>query len=314
MNRTENEPEDILDAIIVGGGTAGLSAALLLGRSRRRVLVCHGGAPRNAPAAHSHSFFTRDGTPPLELLRIGREQLEPYDGVRLVEAEVLEVTGTEEGFIVALADGTRHHARKILLATGVYDELPPIEGLRELWGTGVIHCPYCHGWEVRDQPLAIRSDGEIAVEFALLLKGWSDDIILCTDGPSTLIPSDRARLAAHGIAIREEPIARLEGEDGELRRIVFANGESIERRALFFRAPQQQRSDLPARLGCAFTDDGKVKVDEMMQTSVPGIYAAGDMTTPMQQVVMAAAAGSLAGVMMNVAIGRESKEREGDSR
>lgn len=310
MKRTENEPEDMLDAIIIGGGTAGLSAALLLGRSRRRVLVCHGGDPRNAPAPHSHSFFTRDGVSPLELLRIGREQLEPYDGVRLVEAEVLDITGGEKGFIVTLADGTRHRARKILLATGVYDELPPIEGLRELWGTGVVHCPYCHGWEVRDQPIAIRSDGEMAVEFALMLKGWSDDIILCTDGPSTLIASDRERLAGYGITIREEPIVRLEGEDGELRRIVFANGEPIERRALFFRAAQRQRSDLPARLGCGFTDDGKVKVDEMMQTTVPGIYAAGDMTTPMQQVVMAAAAGSLAGIMINVAIGREKMGEE----
>jgi thioredoxin reductase len=294
-----------VDVIIIGAGAAGLSGALMLGRARRRVLVCDGGDPRNAPASHSHSFFTRDGVPPLEMLRIGREQLDAYEGVRVVKGDVSDVVAEEDRFAVTLGDGSRHRARRILLATGVRDELPPIGGLRELWGKSVVHCPYCHGWEVRGEPLALYADGEMAVEFAALLKGWSDDLAICTDGPSTISPEDRARLAANGIAIHEEPIERLEGRDGNLERIVFTGGKSIERRALFIRPPQRQRSALAARLGCEFTDAGHVKVDATMQTTVPGVYAAGDMAMPMQQVVMAAGAGSQAGAAINGALCRE---------
>ncbi len=302
MEHLEND----VDVVIVGGGAAGLSAALLLGRSVRRVLVCDGGAPRNAPAVHSHSFFTRDGESPLEMLRIGREQLAIYEGVRIVHDSVVDIKAEGNGFTAVLGNGDSYHAGRVLLATGVADELPPIEGIRELWGKSVMHCPYCHGWEIRGEPIAVCADGDQALESVILLRAWSQDVVLCTNGSTNISAGDRDRLAAGGIPVYEEPILRLEGTDGTLERITFVGGESILRHALFLRPMQRQRSDLATRLGCEFTDDGKVKVDPVTSlTSVPRIYAVGDMATMMQQVVVAAAMGAQAAMMMNNEIIRE---------
>jgi thioredoxin reductase len=297
------EDTPLYDVIIVGGGPAGLSAALVLGRARRRVLVLDSGQPRNAPSPASHSLFTRDGTPPFELLRIGREQLQPYEKVDVRETQAVDAARDDDGaFSIALADGTRHRARRLILATGMLDKLPEIEGMRELWGTGVLHCPYCHGWEERDQPLALYARGEFAVEFAGTLRGWSHDLVICSNGPSGLGDEERAKLARYQIDLREEVIARLEGKDGALGRIVFEDGSAIERRALFVRFPQRQHSDLAERLGCELTDRHQVVIDAYYRTSVPGVYAAGDLARPMQQVVLAAADGAHAAIILNHAL------------
>lgn len=289
----------MFDVVIVGGGTAGLSAALVLGRARRRVLVCSAGPARNAPAHAAHGFFSRDGVPPADLLRAGREQLAPYATAEVRDLAVCDVTGTAGRFEVALADGSREQCRRVLFATGVADELPDIPGLRDLWGSGVFHCPYCHGWEVRDEPLAVYGNDAAALHLALLLPQWSPDVVLLTDGRPCFTDEERLRLHRRGVAIYEEPVLRLEGRHGRLDHIVFATGDGITRRGLFLRAPQRQRSDLPARLGCAIVD-GHVQVDARGQTSVPGIYAAGDMTkTPFQQLIVAAADGALAGAIIN---------------
>lgn len=287
------------DVLIVGGGPAGLSAALLLGRARKRVLVCDSGEPRNAPSPEVHNFLSQDGIEPAALLRIGREQLSRYDGVEHRVGKVTEVERQAGGFLINLGDDTQVFARKVLLATGVVDELPPIEGIRELWGKSVLHCPYCHGWEVRDQPLAIYGNGDGGFDLARLISGWSQDIVLCTDGPAELTTEQRNQLDANGIGVREEKIARLEGSNGTLETIVFENGSALARHALYVRPKQRQRSDLAERLGCAFTPHGQVVVDEMGRTSVPGLFVAGDATTLMQQVVTAAAGGAKAGGMMN---------------
>lgn len=190
-----NERNEIYDCIIVGGGSAGLSAALVLGRARRKVLVCDKGNPRNAPAHESHSFFTRDGTNPLELLKIGHQQLKPYKTVEFQSLGVKGIKKTGAQFEVVFDDGTSRKSRKILLAFGVVDEFPPIENFAEFWGTSVFHCPFCHGYEVRDQPLAVVGRGEIGVGMVALLKSWSADLVLCTNGKAELSADERKVLA-----------------------------------------------------------------------------------------------------------------------
>ena len=292
------------DAIVVGGGTAGLSAALVLGRARRRVLVVDAGHPRNAPAAAAHGYFTRDGTPPHHLLAVGREQLRSYPSVELRPGEAIDARRLDDAFAIDLNDGTRERSRALVLATGVRDDLPAIPGFRDFWGRGVYHCPYCHGWEVRDHPLAVYANGEVATHLAPLIRQWSRDLILLTDGPATFDATARARFEALGIRLIDEPLARLEGTD-RLERIVFAGGASVARTGLFVRPPQRPRNELARQLGCALVEDGPVgliQTDATQQTTVPGVYAAGDVATPMQQLVTAAATGAMAAAMINHAL------------
>jgi len=283
----------------VGASNAGLSAALTLGRSRRRVLVLDGGPPRNASAAHAHNFFTRDGTPPLELLRIGREQLAPYDVlVRPVEARAARATAV--GFALQLADDTEVTARALILATGITDLLPDIPGFRELWGRGVYHCPYCHGWEIRDQRVAVYANGPMSFHAAVLLHHWAPQPTLCTNGPADLDAAQLATLRGLGVRLVETSVAALEAGPAGMQAIVFSDGSRLPVDAVFARVAQQQRTDLAAQLGCAFTEDGLyVQVNPFGLTSVPDVYAAGDLTGPFQQVVAAAAAGAMAAAMLN---------------
>jgi thioredoxin reductase len=288
----------MMDVIIVGGGVAGLSAALVLGRARRRTLVVDDGAPRNAPSPAAHSVFTRDGASPAELLRIARAQLAPYTSVELRDGRAVSLRRAPEGFVVGLVDGADVRARRIVLALGVRDVLPAIDGLAALWGRGVLHCPYCHGWEVRDAPWALYASGSVAMEMAPLLLQWSRDLLLCTSGPAELAPSEREALIRHGVRIIETPIRRLEGAVA-LDRIIFADGHVESRRALFLRPAQMIASDLAQQIGCEQTEAGLIRIGSDHQTSVPGVYAAGDATTPVQQIVVAAASGAQAAMMLN---------------
>lgn len=315
--RTEEAGKVRYDAVVVGAGSAGLSAALVLGRSRRRVLVLDGGEPRNAPAAGVHGFFTRDGTSPGELLEIGREQLKPYGGVEYRAERATEARGEDGAFEVTLEDGETVSARKLVLATGVLDELPETPGFWELWGRGVYHCPYCHGWEIRDRPLAVMAEGDEIVERAVLIRNWSRDLVALTDG-SPLGDEARARLGALGVRVREEKISRLEGEsDGSegLSRIVFEDGSTLEREGLFSGPPQRQRSSFAASLGCEVEAMGPaaefVKADRMTgETSVPGVYAAGDAGSPPQSVANAVASGANAAAFLNHVLCGEDAEAE----
>jgi thioredoxin reductase len=314
-----------LDVVIVGGGPAGLNAALTLGRARRRVLLVDGGQPRNAPAQAVHGFLSRDGLPPAELRHIGREQLARYPTVEVRDTEVLNVQAIDEpdgnggGFAVTLADRSVTRARRLLLATGLVDQLPPIDGLAERWGRSVLHCPYCHGWEVRDQALAVLGAGPRAVQLAAHLTRFSPDVALCTNG-APLDSDSRGLLAGLGVAVREEPVQRLDGEGGRLDRVVFAAGPPLARHAVFVRAPYRQRSDLPARLGCALLEDGTVAVDDLGRTSIPGVHAAGDLARrpslpfATAQVVMAAAAGATAAVAIDQQLLAEDLQRQAHHR
>jgi thioredoxin reductase len=292
------------DCIIVGGGPAGLSAALMLGRCRRRVLVCDVGDQRNLRSHALHGYLTRDGVSPPEFLRLARAELGRYGTVECRELEIVEAVRGEGGFAVCAADGARLRTRKLLLATGVVDELPALDGLDALYGTSVHHCPYCDAWEWRDRPLAAYGEGEPATGLALSLTFWSPDVLLCTGG-AALPDGDVPRLAAAGVKIREEPVRRLEGRDGRLQHIVFASGEPDRRSALFVVAGQRQRSPLAERLGCRFTDRGTVDTGTCEVTNVPGLFVAGDASKEAQFVTVAAAEGTEAAMAIHKALMKE---------
>lgn len=302
------------DAIVVGGGPAGLNAALVLGRCRRKVLVLDEEKPRNAVSHGLHGFLSRDGIPPSQLLAIAREQITAYPTVRIEECRVVDAKRTDNGFSVTTNDARTFHARKLLLAAGVMDSLPEQPGFRELYGAGLFHCPYCDGWEVRDQPLAVygRGDdkgGALALEMTL----WSTDTVLCTDGPSELSEKYRQRLERNGIAVREERILRLEIKSALPYRasfdIVFEAGEPLHRAAVFFNTGRRQSTDIASRLGCDLYDPKGCAVDNKYQmANVPGLYVAGDASRDVLQVIVAAAEGAQAAMGINTALLTEDLE------
>jgi thioredoxin reductase len=306
-------PRLTYDCVVVGGGPAGLSAALMLGRCRRAVMVCDIGQPRNARSGGIHSYLTRDGITPSEFLGLARKEVARYPSVEFREVEVLDATRSPDGFRVLCADGRQLSARKLLLATGVIDELPPIDGLEALYGTSVHHCPYCDGWEWRDQPLAIYGRGEEGYSLTLGLSIWSDDLVLCTGGPSGLSEEELELLSRQGIEVREDSVVRLEGRDGRLERLIFENGESLARRALFVCAGQHQRSALARKLGARFTGRGAVDTGSCEATDVPGLYVAGDSSREAQFVIVAAAEGAEAGMAINKALLKEDLDQKRSS-
>jgi thioredoxin reductase len=296
------------DVIIVGAGPAGLSAALILGRCRRQVLVLDTGRPRNAASHAMHGFLSRDGIQPAEFRRIARQQLTQYRSVKFARNEATAACQVKEGFEVTVADGKRLRCRKLLLATGVVDELPPVDGIGAFYGRSVFHCPYCDGWESRDQPIAVYSKSANGIGLALELTVWSKDIVLCTDG-ARLDAKQVARLRDHKIPWRRDPIARLEGVGGRLRRLVFENGESLTRHVMFFSMGQRQSSTLAHQLGCGFTPRGAVRTGEYEVSDIHGVYVAGDASRQVQLAIVAAAEGAQAAFAINMALISEDLAR-----
>jgi thioredoxin reductase len=298
--------EQTYDVVVVGAGPAGLSAALILGRCRRAVLVCDTGKPRNAASHALHGYLTRDGTPPAEFLELGRRDLEKYDTVRLRSVGAVRAECEPDGrFRITLEGGDVVFSRKLLIATGVMDKVPAIAGIRELYGRSVFHCPYCDGWELRDQPIAVYGRGSRGLGLALELTVWSRDLVLCTDGPSDIDDEGLARLARNRIAVREERVSRLEGRDGILERLVFDIGEPLPRRAMFFTTGQSQRSELAIELGCELNEKGTVATGKYETTHLPGLVVAGDASRAVQWVIVAAAEGAEAAFAINTDLLKE---------
>lgn len=296
----------MFDVIVVGGGPAGLSAALCLGRARRSTLLVDAGEGRNAPASEVHNLFAHDGTPPAELRRRGRKELEHYPTVRTADTTVTEVSVEEDGtFRLTLAGERVERSRRLLLATGLADRLPQIDGVDALWGRSAFHCPYCHGYEISDRQVAVIGGEPERVRLALHLSRFTKDVVLCTNGPVDLPPLLRGALDRAAVPIRDEAIARLDGRGDQIEAIVFASGATLPRDAVFIKTVLHQRSSLPAELGCAMFDDGCVEVNEFGQTNVPGVSAAGDMArratvpVPLAAVIAAAASGTVAATLID---------------
>jgi thioredoxin reductase len=299
------DPEQ-LDVIVVGAGPAGLSAALLLGRACRRVAVFDDGRPRNAMSPAVHGFLSRDGTPPAELLGTARNQLSAYPNVRLFDERVVDATRDESGFEVVAQGGRRARGRKLILATGLTDQLPTVRGMRELYGKGVYSCPYCDGWEVRDRRLASYGHTDAhGGELALELTVWSRDVVLCTDGHSQLSEAMLGLLERNGVRVRHERIVELAGAQGRLSSVVFENRPPLERDALFVFSNPREASDLAARVGSSAWTETNVAVERHGRADVPGLYVIGDASRDVLQVSVAAAEGTSAAICANTDLLRE---------
>lgn len=286
------------DVIIVGGSFAGLSAAMQLARARRRILLVDAGQPRNRYAAHAHGFLGQDGTPPADIVALGRAQLARYPTVEFLDAEAVNAAAQEDGFELAMAGGQRVRASRLILAIGMRDELPPLPGLQERWGQTVLHCPYCHGYEVAGQPLGVMATHPLSAHQAMMLPDWGPTTYF-TQGEFEPTEEDARLFAARGVQVERSPIVRLLGVAPVIDGVVLADGRQLPTHALFVASKAHLASPLAVQLGCAL-DSGPmgpvIRVDELKQTTVAGVYAAGDAATLMSNATLASASGVMAGV------------------
>ncbi|KRC86177.1 thioredoxin reductase [Achromobacter sp. Root83] len=286
------------DVIIVGGSFAGLSAAMQLARARRRILLVDAGQPRNRYAAHAHGFLGQDGTPPHEIVAQARAQLARYPTVEFLDGEAVDAAARDGGFELAMASGQRVRASRLILAIGMRDELPSLPGLEARWGQTVLHCPYCHGYEVAGQPLGVMATHPMSVHQAMLLPDWGPTTYF-TQGEFEPAPDEAKALAARGVRLERSPIVQLRGAAPALTGVTLADGRQLPIHALFVASKAHMASPLAMQLGCAF-DSGPmgpvIRVDEFKQTTVAGVFAAGDAATPMSNATLASASGVMAGV------------------
>jgi thioredoxin reductase len=301
------------DVIVVGAGPAGLSAALILGRCQRRVLLCDRGTPRSWASKAMHGFLSRDGIPPATFTDLARGELSAYPTVQCRAVEVKRAAPDGTGFLIHAGEDVVR-ARKLLIATGLQDELPDVEGFAQLFGSTVFQCPYCDGWEFRGRPIGVYGKGRRGLEMARALTAWTKDIVLCTDGAARLSHEQREQLQHNGIRLIEQKICRLEDDAGRLTAILFSDGSRVSRDAIFFDGPSRGQSDLTDQLGCRYNRAGGVLCGKYEATSVPGVYVAGNIIRNVQLSIVAAAEGASAAFGINRALTREDFERRATGR
>lgn len=287
------------DVIITGGSYAGLSAAMALGRSLRNVLVLDSGAPCNQQTPHSHNFLTQDGATPADIAAKAKAQVAQYPTVHFKNGLAVSAEKNAEGFLLRTGAGETFQARLLLFATGVKDEMPAIKGFAECWGISVLHCPYCHGYEVKQMPTGILANGDLAFDFARLISNWTQQLTVFTNGTSLLSEEQTAKFARHGIAINEQEIAEIVADHGQVKHLLFKDGSVQSLQAIYARPPFRQHCSIPEALGCSLTEMGHLAADHFQATNIPGVYIAGDATSPMRSVAAAVSAGNMAGAAMN---------------
>jgi len=291
--------ETIFSTIIIGGSYAGLSAAMTLGRSLRQVLVIDSGLPCNRQTPHSHNFLTRDGAPPKEILQVARQQVEQYAGISFHEGIASKGNKIPGGFEISTSGGATFKAKTLVFATGIKDVMPGIKGFSECWGVSVIHCPYCHGYEVKGKKTAIMLSAERLMHFVPLIKNLTGQLTLLIKPHPSLGDDEIKKLKIHGISILDEEVIEIEHSNGYVKNVVFKNGTKESFEAIYAPVPFEQHCHIPQALGCELTEDGLLKVDPSHGTTIPGVYAVGDNAQPMRSVALAVAAGNIAGAIIN---------------
>ncbi|MDB5191454.1 MAG: NAD(P)/FAD-dependent oxidoreductase [Segetibacter sp.] len=301
---------ELQDVIIIGGGPAGLNGAVVLGRCLRKVLLFDTEKYRNRDSHGMHNYLTRDHILPTDFIQVCHDELKKYGVVRITK-KITEAKKNSDGYFVAIDDdGKEYYSKKLLVATGLTDNLPTVPGFRELYGTSVFHCPYCDGWEVKGKKIGIYARNKEGWELALALKNWSKNVVYYTDGKYNIRPFQKDQLKANDIPVNSVPIARIEGEEGLLKKIVFKDGTEEACDAIFFVNGFTQQCNLAEAFGCEMSKKGVVKANKFQQTNIPGLYVAGDVARDMHFVVVAAAEGAKAGVSINKELQKEITDRK----
>lgn len=291
--------KNIFDVIIIGGSYAGLSAAMSLGRARKKTLIIDNGQPCNKKTPYSHNFLSRDGVSPAVISGIALEQVLQYPTVSLVSGTAVKGKQTDNFFIIQTSNGQSFSAAKLIFATGIRDLLPRIDGIEECWGISVIHCPFCHGYEVKDEKTGLLANGERAYDMAKMITNWTDNLTVYTNGPALLDSKQRITLKNRNVNIDERKIEKLTHVNGQLQNIIFTNSTMATLKALYVKVDFEQHCELPEQFGCELTDAGYLHIDETFQTTVKGVYAVGDNTGSMRTVAHAAGMGNAVGLIIS---------------
>jgi thioredoxin reductase len=294
------------DCAIIGGGPAGLSAALVLGRARKNVVVIDEGQPRNRVTRETHGFLTRDRISPSEFRRVAQEQIRAYPSVYFTEDAAISITGADGYFQITTVQGQTYRSKKLLFAVGMKDLPLDIKGLAEVYGKSAFICPYCDGWELRDQPLVLIVKRSDALHLAKVISGWTNHFTICTHGPDELTNAQREELNQHNVSIFDSPIKSIESDEGMVQQVVLKDGTRVVCAGIFFRPKLITGSYLPQAIGCEITEAGTVIVDHFGKTNVPGVFSAGDAATQLHQAITAASLGSLAAVGINTELNEEA--------
>lgn len=294
MNETEYE------VIIIGGSYSGLSAAMALGRSLRKTLVIDSGKPCNEQTPHSHNFLTQDGKSPKEIAESAQKQVSEYETVHFHKGKAIDAKKSENSFEITTEKGEKFHSKKLIIATGIVDEIPDLKGFKESWGISLIHCPYCHGYEYKGKKTGIIANGDKAVHISSLVKNLTEDVTILTQGKANFTDEQLEKLKRNNIQIIENEIAELKNNNGIAESIIFSDGTEIKFEAVYGAFPFHQHSDIPKNLGCDFTEFGHIKTDQFQKTNIPGIFVCGDNSSMMRSVSNAVMTGNVTGAMVNM--------------